>query len=89
MRNLKRGLLALVVLAIAAVVLLFVLENQQSVALVLFGWSAPAVPVAVVVLAALVVGLLVGPLLGLYIGVRARRRALGGVRSVAGAPEVR
>lgn len=75
MRNLKRVLLALVVLAIAAVVLLFVLENQQSVALVLFGWSAPALPLSVVVLAALVGGLLVGPLMGTYIGLRAKRRA--------------
>lgn len=75
MRNLKRVLLALVVLAIAAVVLLFVLENQQSVALVLFGWSAPALPLSVVVLTALVGGLLVGPLMGIYIGLRAKGRA--------------
>ena len=74
MRNLNRVLLALMVLAIAAVVLLFVLENQQSVALVLFGWSAPALPLSVVVLAALVGGLLVGPLMGMYIGLRAKRR---------------
>lgn len=75
MRNLKRVLLALVVLSIAAVVLLFVLENQQSVALVLFGWALPALPLSVVVLVALVVGLLVGPLMGVYIGMRAKRRA--------------
>lgn len=75
MRNLKRVLLALVVLSIAAVVLLFVLENQQSVALVLFGWAAPALPLSVVVLVALVGGLLVGPLMGVYIGMRAKRRA--------------
>ncbi|MCS5515941.1 DUF1049 domain-containing protein [Pseudomonas qingdaonensis] len=64
MRNLKRVVLALVVLAVAAVVLLFVLENQQSVALVLFGWAAPALPLSVVVLVALVGGLLVGPVMG-------------------------
>ncbi|NER59511.1 DUF1049 domain-containing protein [Pseudomonas sp. MAFF212428] len=75
MRNLKRVLLALVVLAVAAVVLLFVLENQQSVALVLFGWAAPALPLSVVVLVALVAGLLVGPLMGVYIGLRAKSRA--------------
>ncbi|MBV6285966.1 MULTISPECIES: lipopolysaccharide assembly protein LapA domain-containing protein [Pseudomonas] len=75
MRNLKRVLLALVVLSIAAVVLLFVLENQQSVALVLFGWALPALPLSVVVLVALVGGLLVGPLMGVYIGMRAKRRA--------------
>ncbi|MCO7506520.1 MULTISPECIES: lipopolysaccharide assembly protein LapA domain-containing protein [unclassified Pseudomonas] len=75
MRNLKRVVLALVVLAVAAVVLLFVLENQQSVALVLFGWAAPALPLSVVVLVALVGGLLVGPVMGAYIGFRAARRA--------------
>lgn len=75
MRNLKRLLLVLFVLAVAAVVLLFVLENQQSVALVLFGWTAPAVPVAVLVLVALIVGLAVGPVLGGYVALKARRRA--------------
>lgn len=74
MRNLKRVLLALVVLSIAAVVLLFVLENQQSVALVLFGWALPALPLSVVVLVALVGGLLVGPLMGVYVGMRAKRQ---------------
>ncbi|ATR84292.1 hypothetical protein CS390_18040 [Pseudomonas sp. HLS-6] len=75
MRNLKRLLLVLFVMAVAAVVLLFVLENQQSVALVLFGWSAPALPVAVIVLVALLLGLAVGPLLGMYIALRAKGRA--------------
>ncbi len=75
MRNLKRVVLAVVVLAVAAVVLLFVLENQQSVALVLFGWAAPALPLSVVVLVALVGGLLVGPVMGACIGLRAKRRA--------------
>jgi len=66
MRNLKHALAALFLLLLAAVVLLFVLENQQDVSLVLFGWAAPAVPVAVPVLAALVTGLAIGPLLGAY-----------------------
>lgn len=74
MRNLKRLLLVVFVLAVAAVVLLFVLENQQAVALVLFGWSAPALPVAVIVLAALLTGLAVGPLLGMYIALRTKSR---------------
>lgn len=74
MRNLKRFLLALFVLALAAVVLFFVLENQQSVSLILFGWMSPAVPLAVVVMVALVLGLTIGPLLGAYIALRSRRR---------------
>lgn len=41
MRNLKRALAAVFVLLLAAVVLFFVLENQQTVSLVLFGWLHP------------------------------------------------
>ncbi|CAI8863181.1 MULTISPECIES: lipopolysaccharide assembly protein LapA domain-containing protein [Pseudomonas] len=74
MHNLKRLLLVLFVIAVATVILLFVLENQQSVALTLFGWSAPAVPVAVLVVAALLIGLMIGPLLGALLVLRDRRR---------------
>lgn len=83
MHNLKRAVLALFVLLLAAVVLFFVLENQQTVALVLFGWAAPAVPVAVVVLAALVVGLAVGPLLGAYGLMRGKRKIRASARQQA------
>ncbi|TDJ74440.1 DUF1049 domain-containing protein [Pseudomonas putida] len=83
MRNLKRALAALFVQLLAAVVLFFVLENQQSVALVLFGWTAPAVPVAVVVLAALVVGLAIGPLLGTYAFMRSKRKLRRSARQEA------
>lgn len=75
MRNLKRALLVLFVLALAVLVLFFVLENQQSVALVMFGWSAPAMPVAVPVILALLLGLVIGPLLGAYGVLRSKRRA--------------
>jgi uncharacterized integral membrane protein len=74
MRNLKRALVVLFVLVLAMLVLFFVLENQQAVALVMFGWSAPAMPVAVPVLVALLVGLAIGPLLGVYGVVRSKRR---------------
>ncbi len=75
MRNLKRALVVLFILALATLVLFFVLENQQVVALVMFGWSAPALPLSVVVLAALLLGLLVGPLMGVYVGLRTKGRA--------------
>ncbi|WP_191833461.1 LapA family protein [Pseudomonas fluorescens] len=74
MRNFKRALVVLFLLVLAALVLFFVLENQQAVALVMFGWSAPAMPVAVPVLAALLVGLAIGPLLGIYGVLRSKRR---------------
>lgn len=83
MRNLKRALLVLFVLLLAAVVLFFVLENQQAVSLVLFGWSAPAVPLAVLVLAALVLGLTVGPLLGAYGLMRGKRKIRASARKDA------
>lgn len=83
MRNLKRALVALFVLLLAAVVMFFVLENQQAVALVLFGWSAPAMPVAVPILAALVVGLAVGPLLGAYGVQRSKRKMRASARRAA------
>lgn len=74
MRNFKRALAVLFLLALATLVLFFVLENQQAVALVMFGWSAPAMPVAVPVLAALLIGLAIGPLLGAYGVLRSKRR---------------
>lgn len=83
MRNLKRALAALFVLLLAAVVLFFVLENQQAVSLVLFGWTAPAVPVAILVIAALVVGLAVGPLLGAYGVLRSKRKTRASARQAA------
>lgn len=83
MRNLKRVLAALFVLLLAAVVLFFVLENQQAVSLVMFGWAAPAVPVAVLLIAALVLGLAVGPLLGTYGLMRGKRKIRASARKDA------
>lgn len=83
MRNLKRALAAVFILLLAAVVLFFVLENQQTVALTLFGWVAPQVPVAVVVLAALIIGLAVGPLLGAYGVQRSKRKIRASAREAA------
>ncbi|MFF7107621.1 lipopolysaccharide assembly protein LapA domain-containing protein [Pseudomonas sichuanensis] len=74
MRNLKRALAVLFVVLLSAVVLCFVLENQQSVALVLFGWSAPQMPLAVLVLAVLVLGLAVGPVIAGYGLMRGKRK---------------
>lgn len=74
MRNIKRLVLALFLLALVVIVLFFMLENQQSVSLVLFGWAAPVVPVSALLLAALVAGLAVGPLLSALVVFKARRR---------------
>lgn len=67
MRGVKRVALVLIVLVVTLVILAFVLENQQGVALAFLGWSTPELPVSVFVTLALIVGMLVGPLLGLLV----------------------
>ncbi|NWL19524.1 lipopolysaccharide assembly protein LapA domain-containing protein [Pseudomonas umsongensis] len=67
MRNLKRVMLAVVVLFLVLAILVFVLENQQSVSLLFLGWSGPQVPVSLAVLSALLLGMLMGPVLGWFI----------------------
>ena len=68
MRNLKRILLGVFLLLMVLVVLAFVLENQQSVALLFLGFSGPQLPVSVVAVLALLIGMLIGPLLGWFLG---------------------
>jgi len=72
MRNLKRVLLAIVVLLLILAVLAFMLENQQSVSLLFLGWSVPQMPVSLVVVFALLVGMVIGPMLGWFLGRAAR-----------------
>ncbi|MEB2651349.1 MULTISPECIES: LapA family protein [Pseudomonas] len=78
MRNLKRILLGVFLLLMVLVVLAFVLENQQSVSLLFFGFSGPQLPVSVVAVLALLVGMLIGPVLGWFLG-RASRAARKGL----------
>ena len=68
MRNLKRILLGVFLLLMVLIVLAFVLENQQSVALLFLGFSGPQLPVSVVAVLALLIGMLIGPLLGWFLG---------------------
>ena len=74
MRNLKKLLLVLIVLVAVAVTLLFVLENQQAVALAFLGWAGPQMPVSVLVILAFLLGLIIGPLLGTYIAHCSKRK---------------
>lgn len=74
MRGVKRFVAVLIAVLAALVVLAFVLENQQGVALTFLGWSTAQMPVAVFVVVALIVGMLIGPLLGVVVG---RRRHKG------------
>lgn len=71
MRGVKRVVAVLIAVLAALVVLAFVLENQQGVALSFLGWSTVQMPVAVFVVVALIVGMMIGPVLGML--VRSRR----------------
>ena len=75
MRGVKRVVAVLIAVLAALVVLAFVLENQQGVALSFLGWSTAQMPVAVFVVVALIVGMLIGPLLRVFVG-RRRGKAL-------------
>ncbi|CAM3179852.1 Protein of unknown function [Pseudomonas gessardii] len=76
MRGVKRVALVLTVLIVVLVILAFVLENQQDVALSFLGWSTPQMAVSVFVTLALIVGMLIGPLLTLLAKRRRHKRVL-------------
>lgn len=75
MRNLKRFVFFIIVLLIVAATVVFTLENQQPVALVFLGWSAPELSVAVPVILALLVGMVIGPVLAWIARLRRKPRA--------------
>lgn len=79
MRGAKRVVAVLIAVLAALVVLAFVLENQQGVALSFLGWSTAQMPVAVFVVVALIVGMIIGPLLSALF-VRRRRTLLNVVK---------
>ena len=63
MHNLKRILFSILILLFVLGVLAFVLENQQSISLLFFGWSGPQLPISVLIISALLIGMLIGPML--------------------------
>jgi len=73
-RNLKRVMLAIFVLLLVVAVLVFVLENQQSVSLLFLGVSAPKLPLSVVAMTALLVGMIIGPLIFWFADANSQRR---------------
>ncbi|MGD8218458.1 lipopolysaccharide assembly protein LapA domain-containing protein [Pseudomonas thivervalensis] len=72
MRNFKRLALVLLALLVASAIVLFVLENNQPLALIFLGWPAPQLPVSVFVILALLVGMMLGPLLAWFVSARRR-----------------
>ncbi|RMR15136.1 lipopolysaccharide assembly protein LapA domain-containing protein [Pseudomonas syringae group genomosp. 3] len=73
MRIFKRVILIIAVLLIAAVTVVFMLENRQSVAVTFFGRSAPQLPLALPVILALLLGMVIGPILTLIASLRKKR----------------
>ncbi|RMQ47040.1 hypothetical protein ALQ04_00179 [Pseudomonas cichorii] len=69
----KRIILIVVVLLVVLATTVFMLENQQPVTLVFFGWSAPQLSQAVPVVLALLLGLLIGPLFAWLVSLRKKR----------------
>lgn len=63
MHNLKRVLITALVFVLGMAILVFILENQQSVSLLFLGWEGPHLPLSVIALAALLTGMLIGPLM--------------------------
>ncbi|WP_158703187.1 lipopolysaccharide assembly protein LapA domain-containing protein [Pseudomonas chlororaphis] len=67
MRTLKRVLLAIVFLAFALSILVFVLENQEAIVLSFLGGSISAFPVSIYIIFSLLIGMVFGPLLSFVI----------------------
>ncbi|MFL7963457.1 LapA family protein [Pseudomonas kielensis] len=72
MRNFKRLALGALALFVASAIVMFVLENNQPVALLFLGWPAPQLPVSVFVILALLAGMILGPLLAWFMSARRR-----------------
>jgi uncharacterized integral membrane protein len=80
MYHARRALLALILLIVALGVLVFVLENQQVLALSFLGWTTPQIPVSIFIALSLLVGLLLGPLLGFIFRRKASRLSVSSGR---------
>lgn len=70
MRRLKRVASIVIILALAFLVVMFILENRQPTSLLFLGWSSARLPVASYVILALLLGMVVGPLSAWIIGRR-------------------
>lgn len=64
MRNFKRVVLAVFAIIVLFGIVVFTLENQQSMSLVFLGWRSPGLPVSLYFIAALLIGMAIGPVMG-------------------------
>lgn len=75
MRRLQHLALFLMALLVILAIVVFMLENQQSVIINFLGWPGAKVSASACLIIALLVGMVVGPLLGTAL--RYRRRQIG------------
>nr|WP_217510139.1 LapA family protein [Pseudomonas corrugata] len=71
-RSFKRVAFFVAALIVALTTILFVIENTQPVSLAFAGWSAPQLPVSVLILLALLAGMVIGLALFWLVKVRSR-----------------
>lgn len=74
MRGFKRFILVSVSLLVVLATIVFMLENQQPISLVFFGWNAPALSAAIPLIAAFLAGMVVSPILVILFRLQRRRR---------------
>lgn len=72
MRHIKKILVLLIALALAAFTIFFILGNQTSSSIKFFTWSSPELPVATFLIIAFIIGLILGALLSWLALTRAR-----------------
>lgn len=76
MHKVKKLLLVALVLLVLVAGVVFMLENQQPVNIVVLGYTGPQLPVAVLIIAAFLAGMVVGPVLAAVASLRRRRKVV-------------
>lgn len=80
MSSVKRVTALTSVLLLVALVIVFILENNQPATLTFFGWSTPQLPLAAYIVMALLLGGVAGPVLSWIVGTSGKRRGRDGLK---------
>lgn len=76
MHKVRKLLLVALVLVVLVAAVVFVLENQQPVNIVVLGYTGPQLPVAVLIIVAFLAGMVLGPVLAALASLRRRRKVV-------------